>query len=257
MAFKHVGPEKSGPGPLGPGQFDPKQHRLQKVIPERTESEKDLSQRLMKAQASASAAPKPAAKRHPLGLPAGSVRALLCLIVVSFLVIQTARGVRIDVVWTEALMIMLAHYFTTRRFVSLSHELRAKLEAAGEIEPDESPLHLPKHSVRILLIAAFVGLGLYLHAHGRLFESQALSLLVSVGAYLLGITARGFLAWWSRHTGITSPAWWIDFKAVATLLIVLAAVGLQLVGAKEIHGVDASRLQDFSLGLVLYYFGSR
>jgi len=131
MAFKHVGPEKSGPGPLGPGQFDPKQHRLQKVIPERTESEKDLSQRLMKAQASASAAPKPAAKRHPLGLPAGSVRALLCLIVVSFLVIQTARGVRIDVVWTEALMIMLAHYFTTRRFVSLSHELRAKLEAAG------------------------------------------------------------------------------------------------------------------------------
>ena len=156
------------------------------------------------------------------------MRALLCLIVVSFLVIQTARGVRVDVVWSEALMITLAHYFTTRRFVPLSHELRAKLEAAGEIEPDESPLYLPKHSVRILLIGAFAGLAFYLYDHGRLFEAQSLSLLVSVGAYLLGITVRGILAWWSSRTGITSPAWWVDFKAFGTLLIVLAAVGLQL-----------------------------
>jgi hypothetical protein len=256
MAFKQVGPEKSGPGQGGPAQFDPKQLRLEKVIPERSDAERDLSQRLKHADPTAAAA-KSAAKRHPLGLPSGSVRALLCLIVVAFLVTQTARGVRIDVVWTEALMIMLAHYFTTRRFVSLSNELREKLEAAGEIDPDENPLWLPRHSVRILLIAAFGGLAYYLYAHGRLFDSQALALLVSVGAYLLGITVRGFLGWWSRRTGLTSPAWWIDMKAAGTLLVVLVAVGLQVFGTKEIHGVDAARLQDFSLGLVLYYFGSR
>lgn len=259
MAFKHTVPGKSGSDHSDAEPRTSEQFAMgaKKAVLERSQAERDPLQRLMHAKASASAAGEPPAKRPPLGLPAGSVRALLCLIIVSFLVIQTARGVRVDVVWSEALMITLAHYFTTRRFVPLSRELRAKLEAAGEIEPDESPLYLPKHSVRILLIAAFVGLGLYLHAHGRLFESQSLSLLVSVGAYLLGITARGFLAWWSRHTGITAPAWWIDLKAVGTLLIVLAAVGLQLAGAGEIHGVDASRLQDFSLGLVLYYFGSR
>jgi hypothetical protein len=266
MAFKRVGPEESaspqsGPEPPSASAFDPKQLTLKQTVPERSQGERELSQRLMRARAapslSASAAVNPTVKRHPLGLPAGSVRALLCLVIVSFLVIQTARGVRVDVVWSEALMITLAHYFTTRRFVPLSREVRAKLEATGDIEPDESPLYLPKHSVRILLIGAFVGLALYLDAHGRLFESQSLSLLISVGAYLLGITARGFLAWWARNTGLAAPAWWIDLKAVTTLLIVLAAVGLQLAGVKAIHGVDASRLQDFSLGLVLYYFGSR
>jgi hypothetical protein len=264
MAFKRVGPAESASSPSGSvppsaSAFDPKQLPLKQTVPERSQAGIELSERLMRPRTgpSAAAVVKPAVKRHPLGLPAGSVRALLCLIIVSFLVIQTARGVRVDVVWSEALMITLAHYFTTRRFVPLSREVRAKLEATGDIEPDESPLYLPKHSVRILLIGAFVGLGLYLDAHGRLFESQSLSLLISVGAYLLGITARGFLAWWARNTGLAAPAWWIDLKAVTTLLIVLAAVGLQLGGVKAIHSVDASRLQDFSLGLVLYYFGSR
>lgn len=263
MAFKHIPSEESEPRQAGPqsrsaAPFDPKQLTLKKAVPERSATEKDLSQRLMHPQASAPVPLRPdAAKRPPLGLPAGSVRALLCLIIVSFLVIQTVRGVRVDVVWSEALMITLAHYFTTRRFVPLSRELRAKLEATGEIEPDESPLYLPKHSVRILLIAAFASLALYLHAHGRLFEAPSLTLLVSVGAYLLGITVRGFLAWWSRHTGLTAPNWWIDLKAVATLLIVVAAAGLELAGVRQIHGIDAARLQDLSLGLVLYYFGSR
>ncbi len=242
-------------------QFDPKELRLTKRIPERSDAEKNLSQQLMSAEKSptapASKAAQNAKKRPPLGMPPGSVRALLCLMIVAFLVIQTARGVRVDVVWSEALMIMLAHYFTTRRFVPLSNELRTKLEATGEIEPDESPLYLPKHSVRILLIAAFGGLAWYLYDHGRLFEPQSLSLLVSVGAYLLGITVRGCLGWWSQHTGVTAPAWWVDLKASGTLLIVLVAILLQLVGTKEMHGFDASRLQDFSLGLVLYYFGSR
>jgi hypothetical protein len=197
------------------------------------------------------------APRPPLGLPAGSVRALLCLLIVAFLVIQTARGVPVDVVWGEALMITLAHYFTTRRFVPLSQELRTKLEERGEIEPDENPLHLPKHSVRVLIIAAFVGLGFYLHSHGRLLESQSLSLLVSVGAYLLGIVVRSVLSWCSQRTGVKSPAWWIDLKAAGTLVIVLAAMGLQIAGVKEFLHLDASRLEDFSLGLVLYYFGSR
>jgi hypothetical protein len=250
-----------GPQPQGDRPFDPKQPRLEKMIPERSHAERELSRRLMSAHSPEEKSfhvhgvAKP--KRPPLGLPSGSVRALLCLIIVVFLVIQTARGARVDVVWNEAMMITLAHYFTTRRFVPLSRELRATLEAAGEIEPDESPLYLPRHSVRVLLIAAFVGLGFYLYDHGRLFDPSSLSLLVSVGAYLLGITARGFLKWWSEHTGITPPGWWSDLKAIATLLIVLTAVGSQLGGITQIQGLDASRLQDISLAVVLYYFGSR
>ncbi|HXY33121.1 MAG TPA: hypothetical protein VEI07_02775 [Planctomycetaceae bacterium] len=196
-------------------------------------------------------------ERHPLGLPPGSVRALLCLIVVSFVVAQTARGISVAVVWHESLMIMLAHYFTTRRMVPLSKDLRARLEASGDIDREPNPLHLPKHTVRVLMVAAFAGLGIYLYRAGRLFEAQSLPLLVSVGAYLLGTFAKGTLTWLSRNWKAVPPAWWIDLKAAVTLTIVLVAVGLQLCGMTSIAGLQTARLEDFSLGLVLFYFGSR
>ncbi len=196
-------------------------------------------------------------ERHPLGLPPGSVRALLCLIVISFVVAQTARGIGVAVVWQESLMIMLAHYFTTRRLVPLSKELRSRLEESGQIDREANPLHLPKHSVRVLIIAAFVGLGVYLYREGRLFETRSLPLLVSVGAYLLGTLAKGTLTWLSRNRNTLAPTWWIDFKASATLAIVLVTVALQLGGLTSVAGLETARLEDFSLGLVLFYFGSR
>jgi len=201
--------------------------------------------------------PSLAPERNPLGLPAGSVRALLCLIVVSFVVAQTALGVGVAVVWHESLMIMLAHYFTTRRMVPLSPELRARLEESGEIDREANPLHLPKHSVRVLIVAAFAGLGIYLYQEHRLFETQSLPLLVSVGAYLLGTFAKGLLGWLARNRSTVAPGWWIDLKALVTLAIVLVTVGLQLGGMTSVGGLETARLEDFSLGLVLFYFGSR
>jgi hypothetical protein len=201
--------------------------------------------------------PEISSQRHPLALPPGSVRALLCLIVVSFVVAQTARGISVAVVWHESLMIMLAHYFTTRRFVPLSKDLRLRLEDSGDLDRDANPLHLPKHSVRVLIIGAFAGLGVYLYRNGRLFETNSLPLLVSVGAYLLGTLAKAVLTWFARHTASVAPVWWIDLKAAATLFIVCLTVGLQLCGLTAVRGMETARLEDFSLGLVLFYFGSR
>jgi hypothetical protein len=198
-----------------------------------------------------------ATQRHPLGLPPGSVRALLCLVVVSFVVAQTARGIGVAVVWHESLMIMLAHYFTTRRMVPLTSDLRSRLEESGEIEREANPLYLPRHSVRILIIAAFASLGYYLYRGSRLFEPGSLPLLVSVGAYLLGTLAKASLSWLARNRQTVAPAWWVDFKAIVTLTIVLLTVGLQLCGLTSVAGLETARLEDFSLGLVLFYFGSR
>jgi hypothetical protein len=205
----------------------------------------------------ATGSPEPIGQRHPLALPPGSVRALLCLVVVAFVVAQTARGVAVAVVWHESLMIMLAHYFTARRFVPLSKELRQRLEALGEIDRDGNPLYLPNGSVRVLIVGAFAVLGLYLYQEGRLFETQSLPLLVSVGAYLLGTLAKAVLAWLARNRNAIAPVWWIDLKAVVTLAIVLMTVGLRLGGTTSVAGLETVRLEDFSLGLVLFYFGSR
>jgi hypothetical protein len=69
----------------------------------------------------------------PLGLPTGSVRALLTLIIVAVVVAKYALGQDLDVLWIETLLIALAHYFTTRRFVALPPQVLQRLEQEGVI----------------------------------------------------------------------------------------------------------------------------
>ena len=112
--------------------------------------------------------------RPPLGLPNGSVRAMLTILIVAVVISQVARGQVVSTLWTETLMIALAHYFSTRRFIKLAPELIHQLEAAGAVETELHPLFLPNRSIRILIFAAFGGLAIYLYAQGRLFEPEAL-----------------------------------------------------------------------------------
>lgn len=193
--------------------------------------------------------------RHPLGWPGGSVRALVTIIIVFFICYQTAVGAPVKLLWTETLMIVLAHYFASRRFVPISDELKHQLEARGVIESDENPLHLPRHSVRFLIVAAFVGLGVYLYRVNRLFEPQALEILGTVGAYFLGICFR--VAWgWIRGDAAPSP-FIQDAKALVTITVVLATVAIQLLHLGPQLPFPADWIEDATLGLVLFYFGSR
>src|SRR5437868_968143 len=95
----------------------------------------------------------------PLGLPVGSVRALLTLIVLTVVICDLASGRDPDVLWVETLLIALAHYFATRRFVSLPAPVLRKLESDGVIERESDPLFLPKHSIRLIILVACIGLG--------------------------------------------------------------------------------------------------
>jgi hypothetical protein len=58
--------------------------------------------------------PLPAGNRPPLGLPSGSIRAALALLIAAVVVVQMARGQEVELLWTETLMIVLAHYFGSR-----------------------------------------------------------------------------------------------------------------------------------------------
>jgi hypothetical protein len=79
--------------------------------------------------------------RPPLGLPSGSVRALLTLLIVAVVVVQVVRGREVEPLWTETLMIALAHYFTSRRFINLAPDVMRRLEAeqCPPIETTPSP----------------------------------------------------------------------------------------------------------------------
>jgi len=179
----------------------------------------------------------------PLGLPPGSVRALLTLLIVAVVVTQTVRGQEIELLWSETLMIALAHYFTTRRFLSLPPQVIRRLTDEGHIEPEPNPLFLPRYTIRIVLIAIFAGVAIYLYRRNELFDSPALPILGVVFAYVLGIMGR-----------LPRLRFWGDFKAAVVLLALLATAIPYFLNRPDLL---PGQMRYLSLGLVLFYFGSR
>ena len=185
----------------------------------------------------------PSKTRPPLGLPSGSIRALLTLLIVAVVIVQLGRGREVELLWTETLMIALAHYFTSRRFIKLSPDEIRRLTEEGQIEAEAHPLFLPQYTIRVILILAFSGLAVYLYRQQQLFGSQALSILGVVFAYSLGIVAR-FRAGRS----------WEHVKAAIVLLVLLCTAGAYLADRADLV---PRQVRDITLGLVLFYFGSR
>lgn len=207
-----------------------------------------------KSSMPSAASPALPPSRPPLGLPVGSVRALLTLPIVGVVITQVARGRDLEPLWVETLMIALAHYFTSRRFINLPADVMRRLEAEGHVEPEGNPLFLPRFTIRALIVAAFAVLAAYTYREGRLFDLRTLSILGVVSAYLFGIFVRSLRAWWQRGREPTTLAGWEDFKAVVVLLVLFVTASAYLADRPELV---PAQLRNMTLGLVLFYFGSR
>ncbi len=191
----------------------------------------------------------------PLGMPTGSVRALLTLIVVAVVVFNLAVGTDdLDVIWVETLLMALAHYFTSRRFVELPKDVRQRLEQEGILEEEQHPLFLPKHSIRLLLIAAFVGLTAYLYRENRLWDPRPATLLGMIGAYLLGAFFRSITRWWHRRRATPPSRFWGDAKALTVLGTVAVVALCEFTGMRDVLHPMVHKV---AMGLLLFYFGSR
>jgi len=191
-----------------------------------------------------------------LGLPPGSIRALLTLMTVGFIVVQTARGVRVGLLWFESLMIVLAHYFAHRRFVPLTPEMRERLKADALFEDDTNPLHLPRHSLRTMIVLSFVGLAVYLYREGRLLDPVAVPVFVSVGSYFLGIGFGAVVSWWTKGHPSSGCSWFEDLRALVTLVTVAFAIVVQVFEWQQ-RIPYGDKLEMLPLALMLFYFGSR
>ena len=196
----------------------------------------------------------PSTTRPSLGLPTGSVRALLTLLVVAVVIVQVCRRREIEALWSETLVIALAHYFTSRRFINLSPEVIGRLEAEGHVEIESNPLFLPRHSIRAIIIFAFFCLAVYLYREHQLFEFPAISILGVVSAYMLGILMRILVNWWYKGRESRTIRGWEDLKAVVVLTVLLYTAGAYLFDRPDLL---PQQLKNATLGLVLFYFGSR
>jgi hypothetical protein len=191
----------------------------------------------------------------PLGLPKGSVRALLTLTVVAVVVTDLARGQDTDVLWKQTLLVALAHYFATRRIVALPGDVIERLEQERVIEQERHPLFLPRYSIRLIIVAAFVGVAVYLYRERKLFEPRTVSLLGIVFAYLFGTLVRGVTHWLHRRRTTPPHHLWADLRALA-VLGTLAVVAIPEFVVPAPYHVPHQMLE-VALGLVLFYFGVR
>src|SRR5262245_59259456 len=102
--------------------------------------------------------------RHPLGLPAGSVRALLAFMVLGLmwavLLAPAVEPVGVPLYLYYLLFLILGHYFAAH-----GHSI------AGPTTGTKSPLYLPRGSVRGLILFGFAGMVAWHFATGGDFHN--------------------------------------------------------------------------------------
>src|SRR5688572_8985228 len=141
-------------------------------------------------------APTLPAKRHALGLPAGSVRATHVLGVVALIcaiiVIPTSKSMPPYLIYL--LFLMLGHYFG-------SHGVTIAMRD----DPSPSPLYLPGGTVRILIVLALaIAIGWSIFQDPQAFyqkfersldalKDQPLLPVVILAGFLLGVLVRVFV----------------------------------------------------------------
>jgi hypothetical protein len=207
----------------------------------------------------------PTYQRHALGLPAGSIRALLALGILGLLWLLVLKydenhKLSLEFIYLEYLMLMmLASYFT------------AHGKTIGKQVSKRSPLGLPGGVIRIVLVVGYLGLAgfmwyneYWLH-DGYLYDipppgPPVLLILLLLSTFFLGYLLTTIVHWFS---GTTLPYAYQDIKAWVALLALLGMASL----AMWHLFIPASTKQDYSsfqvvlesclAAVVGFYFGAR
>src|SRR5947208_14192956 len=99
---------------------------------------------------------------HALGLPSGSVRALMAVLVFGtvwgLLVLRPSEEV--PVYLRDLLFVIMGHYFASRH------------RADQGAEPGPGPLYLPRGSIRLVLVAGTLAVAVVLLRRGQLTELE-------------------------------------------------------------------------------------
>ena len=151
---------------------------------------------------------------HALGLPSGSIRALLAILVfgTTWALLLLQPGAEVPDYLRDLLFIIMGHYFAARH------------RAAEDPGPGPPPLFLPRGSVRVLLIAGSIAVAVLLFRRGQLTaldQNPGVVTLLLVGGFLLGVALNAAMTWW-KNRGHRTPRFVEDIRAILST----AAAGL-------------------------------
>jgi hypothetical protein len=204
--------------------------------------------------------------RHALGLPAGSIRALLAFGVLAYLwilavapgeggkpLLATEKASQAFIYLQFLMVLIIAHFFTAH-----GHTI-------GKQVSRRSPLGLPRGSVRLILLGGYLGLAYYMYTTKPAFQMPEtgpvlLMLGVLLTAFFLGHLITGFVRFLGRGT---LPYWFQDIQAwfaliglllMGVIVIVRLAINRSLPLEMQL---DLSVTESILAGVVGFYFGAR
>lgn len=181
-----------------------------------------------------------------LGLPAGSIRALLALAM-------------FGAVWTHLLVNpehRLPEYLQNLMFIILGHYFAARGKPASET-PGPNPLWLPRGVMRVVFIAGFVVIAALLvqQGHARFDDPGSLSpgilTLVLVAGFLLGVVTTKLVC--ARK--LPRPV--EDIRAVLSLAAAVVLVLMVFDVWEPPLSIQRFWIEDVLAAMVGFYFGSR
>jgi len=162
--------------------------------------------------------PRPPAdwrKTSAFGLPTGSIRAILALLIfgTTWALLVMRAEVEVPDYLRDLLLIILGHYFAARH----------RPEPAADAGP--APLFLPRGTIRAVLVLGSIAAAVVLYRNGRLHDvgrNPGVVSLLLVGGFLLGVVFRAIAGWLGARRG-GLPRIVEDLRASVVLL---AAAGL-------------------------------
>lgn len=208
--------------------------------------------------------------RHALGLPAGSIRALLaCCVLLYLWVMAFATGIDSDGKVTGMLAQPMAPtafiYMQVIMVIVLAHFTVAHGKTIGSAVSRHSPLWMPRGSLRLILLAAYFGLAYWTWTHKDLFRQAEMEPIIVVLALVLAAFLVGHFSTATMRyvSGGSLPYWFQDIQAWFGLIGLVLLVWIFI--ARLVINPNVSDTAKLSLMysepamavFVGFYFGAR
>ncbi len=195
--------------------------------------------------------------RHPLGLPPGSVRAVLSLIIVGlfWLILLLPQENALQVPLYLYCLLGLVFIF----FVSHGHSI------APQGSGHRSPLGLPKGSIRaIIFLGTAAVIGWCVRSNRALLLERLTptpEMLYQWPYLLLALVGGFFLGWLIRLGPWRNVYWFQDIQAWISL-IAMAGLGIEVVIRLFVNptlerDINLPLWEEVLVGIVAFYFGVR
>jgi hypothetical protein len=186
---------------------------------------------------------------QPLGLPAGSVRAIIALMLCGTLWFQVLRGEVIEDILVGSALLVVGFYFGVRSGMGPPI-------APATAEGTRQPLFLPRGSIRFVLLLGFFGVIAYMWFRGRGIPEAFLLILEVLASYIIGYIASAIVA--RRQMAGKKPsralAIFRNVNAVAAMLLVGYLCGTLIFSWPRFY---PEYTKNALAWIVAYYFGSR